>query len=371
MNIKFDKTNEKLNQMIIAAGSKNREESLKVQELLAVFLQPVVKQVLDNIGTASLIYKDVAYPESQRPEYPLDLYYDEGENYITTWQQGRAGHLATSEVSGLDTLRLTTYVIESAYSLKKQYARHANLDVIAKALDRMVQEILLKQEEHAWNVIMKALAEAESNGADHIITSTTQDAFTVHDFNRLMTLFDDINTSFSGGSTLGTYYGLSDMFVSPVVMEKIRALAYQPINTQGANQVAGTNTSGVIGLPENVRESFFRTGVAPELFGVTLHKLVELGDNKKYSALFDTYIGASTVAHSSSQFATDDQIVVGLDLTRDAFIRPIAVESETGSTISVMVDDQFVARQDMMGWYTKMEEGRACIDGKTIVGIVV
>lgn len=370
VRIEFDNTPEQL-ALIKKAGSRKTNESLEAQEYLAKVLSPVVKEVLDNIGSASLIYRDQPYNEGDTPEFPLDLYYDQSDDFITTFFQSGNNSLASSHVQSGGTLRFTTYDLGAAVDIKKNYARYGNLDVVAKALNKMSQEILLKQENQAWNVIMKALANASTGGADHLITTGTQDTLSIDDFNNLWELADEINQSFSGGTTLGSYYGPTDIFLSHTAMTKLRAMAYNPINTQGSNQTTGTNASGVIGMPEEDRRNFFRTGQAPEFMGFTFHKLLELKDNGKYSQLFDTYIGSNTVAHSSSQFATDDQLIIALDLSRDAFIRPIATDIEIGSSVVVNVDDQYRGREDKMGWYTNLHEGRACIDARVITGLIM
>lgn len=371
IRIEFEKTPEQI-QLIKQAGSKKVNEALEAQEYLAArVLTPVVREVLDNIGSAALIYKDITYSEGDSPRFPLDLYYDQSDDFITVFEQGGNNSLASSHVQSAGDLRFTTYMLGAAVDIDKNYARFGNLDVVAKAINKLSQEILLKQENHAWNVIMKILANASTGGADHLITTGTQDTLTIDDFNNLWELSDEINQSFSGGTTLGSYYGPTDIFLSHTAMTKLRAMAYNPINTQGANQTAGTNASGVIGMPEEDRRKFFQTGQAPEFMGFSFHKLLELKDNGKYSQLFDTYIGSNTVAHGASQFATDDQIIVALDLSRDAFLRPVAIDSEVDSTVVVNVDDQYRGREDKMGWYTNIQEGRVCIDGRVVSGLIM
>lgn len=360
-----------LKQLLKDMGSKNRTESLAAQEIFAEFLQPTAKKVLDNASTSAAIFKTVTYEDSERPSFPLDLYYDEGEGYVTVWSQSRAGGIPSSEVAGIDELKFTTYTIESAVNIKKQYARHANVGVASKAVNRMVSEMREQQERNAWAVVMKMLATASTNGADHIITSGTQDSFQIDDLNNMITEFDDINTSFTGGTPINGYSQLTDIFVSSRTMGQVRAFAYNPINAKGANSATGDANSGVIALPENLRGEFFRSGEAADLLGITFHKVLELGDNKKWSALFDGFVGTSTVAHGSSQFATDDQLAIGMDLQRDAFIRPVSLESETNAEIAVGVDDQFLTREDKMGWWAKIEEGRLCIDARAIIGVVI
>ena len=122
----------------------------------AAFIGPVISKVIATAGTASLVFSDVEYDEDDSPSYPLDLYYNENEGYVTTWSQNLAGGMPTSQVEGVKEMKIATYRLDSAISFMKKYARKSRLDVISKALERMAQEVLIKQERNAWSVVLKA-----------------------------------------------------------------------------------------------------------------------------------------------------------------------------------------------------------------------
>ena len=76
-----------------------------------------------------------------------------------------AGGLPTStDVAAIQELKIGTYRLDSAVSFMKRYARRARLDVVSKGIERMAQEVLVKQERNAWAVVLRALAEASSKG---------------------------------------------------------------------------------------------------------------------------------------------------------------------------------------------------------------
>lgn len=230
----------------------------------------------------------------------------------------------------------------------------------------MTQEILVKQERNAWAVVLKALGEASTNNVRHTITSTTQNVLGVDDISRLITLVKRMNTSFAQGSTQ-EYNSLTDLFVSPEIKQQIRHFAFNPMNT------VGSQSTGPVALPDAVREGIFRAAGAEEIYGIMITDLVELGVNYKYTKLFAQF-AASTIAHGSTAFDyTDDEILVGFDLTagRDAFIRPVSQQAESGGVFSIFPDDQWVARSDKAGFYGFLEEGRLCLDARAICGLVV
>ena len=222
----------------------------------------------------------------------------------------------------------------------------------------MTNEVLVKQERNAWAVVLKALAEARTGSLSnntvvggHIYNASADASFQMSHLNRLMTLVKRLNTSYAGGSTTDVY-GLSDLFVSPEVKADIRAFAYQPIGITATTD-----------LPANVREGIYNAAGTQEIYGVTIHELVELGVAGKYSALFDAVKGSHAFTSGT------DELMVGLDLSKESFIRPVARQAESGGTFTVLPDDQFVARSEKTGFYGSLEEGRVCIDARAVVGI--
>ena len=382
MKLKLKNTPEQV-ELIKALGSKDQVVSAEAASAFAAFIGPVISKVIATAGTASLIFSDVEYDEDDSPSYPLDLFYNENEGYVTTWSQNLAGGMPTSQVEGVKEIKIATYRLDSAVSFMKRYARKSRLDVISKALERMAQEILVKQERNGWAVVLKALAEAStshssgvSNG--HILASNDKGTFTVDDMSRLLTLMRRLSTSWSGHTPAGgDSYGLTDLFVSPEINQQVRAFAYN-------NMTASTASAGDgVALPDGVREDIYRSAGTNEIYGVRITDLLELGISKKYNTLAGTFI-TNNVGHDGTgddgdgvgtqgeAFATGThQLLVGLDASRDAFLRPVARQHDSNGTFTALPDDQFAARADKTGFYGFLEEGRVCIDAKAIVGMVV
>lgn len=366
MKISFK--NDKQLEIIKAMGSKNKIEAAQAQEIFAAYVGPVIQKVLNTVGSANLIFTEDRFNEDDYPSYPVDNYRNEGEDYITVWSQSMAGGLATSEVSGSGELKFTTYNLTSAVSIAKKYARKSRISQVEKMLARMVNETLVKQEGNAWSVVCKALAEASTNGSGHIIASDTQNVFSVNDVSRLITLVKRFNKSYSGNTSNGSF-GLTDLVVSPEIKGQIRGFAYNPMNS------VGSQSSGPVALPDDTRKAIYDSAGASSIYGINILDLVELGVgvNNKYNALFGAY-ATGNIAHGPGTFdVSDDEIVFGFDLSsgRDSFIRPLAQNADSGSTFSVSVDDQWVARADKMGFYGSLEEGRICLDPRGVVGLVV
>lgn len=357
MRLQLNNTPEQV-ELIKAMGSKNASTSREAQEAFAAFIGPVVQEVLLQAGTAASVYTDAPYDEDDSPSFPLDLYYDERnvDNHITVTSQSIAGGLPSSQVVGMQELKIATYSLDSAVSFLKKYARRGRLDIAAKAIERMAQEVLVKQERNAWAVVLKALAEGTTGGNAHVTDGgAPATSFQLDHMNKLMTLMKRINESFAGGTPAAAYSnGITDLYFSPEVMEDVRAFAYNAVGGSSAG-------ASVTDLPDGVREEIYRSAGTSSIYGVALNELIELGKTKKYNTLFDSF-------DSISFDATNDEIIVGVDNSKGAFIRPVAQQSETGGTFNAQADDQFAQRSEKVGFFGKIEEGRVCLDSRAVVG---
>ena len=358
MKLRLKNTPEQI-ELVKAMGSRENSVAREANEAFAAFLGPVVAKVLMQASTASAIYTDLPFDEDDRPSIPLDLWYDGGEGYVTTWSQTVAGGLPTSTVEGFAEMKVATYRLDSAVSFLKRYARRGRLDVVSKAVERMTNEVLVKQERNAWAVALKTLAES-GNVLDRNEATVT---FSLDILNALMTQVKRINRSYAGGTTTDAY-GLTDIFVSPEVKQDIRSFAYQPVSITTTTDTLPAGNGGLTNLPDGVREDIYRGAGQQEIYGVTIHDLIELGPNQKYQTLFKEFYAGTFAANT-------DELIVGLDLSKDAFVRPVARQSESGGTFTALPDDQFVARSEKIGFYGFLEEGRACVDSRAVHGVVI
>ena len=369
-------------ELIKAMGSKNRETAYSAQVALAEFIGPVVSEVINNAPTISNLFTPLQYNADDNPSLPLDLYYDIfDEDYLQVYSQSVAGGLPTNTIQPTASeLKFTTYTLDSAIAFDRKYASRSRLDVIGKTFTRVAQEILLKQERTSSNLLMTALAEA-TNGNNawtaenrNVFRTYQANVFQMDDLNKLLTKAKRVNSSWVGGTASGARHGLSDLLVSPEVVEQIRAIAYNPMNTRQA-------TSGVSSIPatDEVRDGVWKNAGITEFFGVNIMELLELGVGKRFNTVFGTVSSGldykpfgSTGGTASSVFvAASEEIIVGLDRTRDALVRAVAVDSETGSDFNLVADDQFSIRQQRIGYYGALEEGRMVLDNRALVGLIM
>jgi hypothetical protein len=381
MKITLERTPEQV-ELVKAMASKNRDVSYEAQTALAEFIGPVLAEVVNSAPTVSNMFSSLQFNSDESPSIPLDLYHDiTDEDYIQVWSQSVPGGLPTNHVAPSQSeLKFTTYTLDSALSFDKRYASRSRLDVVSKTFTRMAQEILLKQEKTSATMIMTALANASTNSEQHIIRAAQAGRFLLSDLNKLFTKAKRINTSWNGGTPAERRgRGITDLLVSPEIVEEIRGLAYNPINTIGGAGGVPTAGDGIAGT-DTMRDAVFNSAGIPEFYGVSIQEYNEMGVGQKWNTVFGTAAGATTFADNYSVQANGgvaqgiqgtEQVIVGVDLSRESMIRAVATDSESGEEFSLIADDQFVTRQSKIGYYGSLEEGRMIIDDRVLLGLIV
>ncbi len=373
--IKLKNTPEQV-ELVKALGSKDANVSREAMAAFSNAIGPVIGQVLYQAGTASLIFNDYSFLEDENPSYPLDLYYGEGAGYVTVWSNSTMpGGLPTSEIYGAAEMKVHTYRLDSAVSFLKKYARKNQLNVLEKAIERMINEVLVKQELQAWSVLLMALGQARTNinnqSTPHTAAAGTAGVFLLADLSKLITLSKRINHSYAEGTAVNPYSkGITDLFVSPEIKEQIRAFAYNPMNNRA---FPTANESTVLGLPDAIREEIYKSAGTSELFGISITDLNELGSaygSQKYNTLFSTFASGNIAPGGNTFSSSANEVLVGVDLTKQACIRFVETD-ESGGTFSVLPDEQFITRQEKIGMYGYLVEGRSLLDARALLGLIV
>ena len=374
MKITLKNTPEQV-ELIKAMASRNRDVAYEAQTALAEFIGPVLAEVINNAPALSNLFTTLQYNADDNPSIPLDLYFDvSDEDYVQVYSQSRAGGLPTSEVLPTSAeLKIATYSLDSAVSFDRRYAAKSRMDVVAKTMTRVAQEILLKQNKISANVVMKALANAETNSLKHVIASTAADRFVLADLNAMITRSKRVVTSFVGGTPdVRQGRGVTDIICSPEIVEELRAIAYNPINTKDA--AGGAAAAGQeMQTADIIAEQAYNAAGAPTFYGINVIELNEFGTSQAFNNIFDTEAGSTNYGgHITNTFTSaDDEIIVGIDRSRESLIRPVAIDSENGGEFNLIADDQYSIRQSKIGYFGSLEEGRIVLDDRALVGIIV
>lgn len=307
MNITLKRTEEQI-ELVKAMASRDRDVAYEAQQALAAFIGPVLAEVVDNAPTLSNLFTAFQFAADDNPSIPLDLYHDvTDDEYIKTYSTNAPGGLPSSHVTPTHSeLKLATYRLESAVDFDKRYASRSRLDVVSKTMTRLAQEILLQQENASASLLFGTIADNQSK---LYTSSAASGSLTLADFNKLLTIAKRNNPSWSGG-TPERSRGLTDLIVSPEVIQSLREIAYNPVNTTLKSTAAGEVT-GPIAATDSMREALFSQAGLPEFYGISLMEIYELGPNQKYQKVAKTLISG----HGRND------VVLGLDRSSNPYSR--------------------------------------------------
>lgn len=393
MKIKI-KASDETNQLLRDMASRDSATRAAAQEAFAEFVREPILTVINQAGIWGQFYTDLPFDKyNGLRTIPLDLYYDIKEvDYVPVWAQHSAGGAPTALTAGVGEMPFTVYELDSAISFKDMHLRHARTEYVSRALTKVAQEILFKQEKNRAIIALTALAQASTNvftgpgGPNpatyrHVIRSYFAGQFNLQDYNRLRTRHDRIMSSWAGGTAEASQdAGVTDLLMSPEIIEFLRNLAFEPMNTRsGPTSDVGTEVGSTVGIagPEALRAQIFNSAGVPQFFGVAIHKVLELGSTFRWNRMFDIAAGAIDYGNNgdgtSKTTFTDssEQIIVGVNRNHEGLIRPVATDSEVGSTLQSFPDDQYSRRSETTGFFFKISEGSICVDSRQLSGLVV
>lgn len=359
MKITLKRTEEQV-ELVKAMASRNREVAYEAQMALAEFIGPVLAEVVNQAPTLSNLFTNFQFNDMDSPSIPLDLYYDvTAPDYVKVYSTSVPGGLPTNTVTPTASeMKFTTYRLDSAVDFDKRYAAKSRLDVVGKSFTRIAQEILLRQESTSANLILGALNSASTNGVGHVNTAAGN-TLILDDFNKLLTKAKRINTAWTGGTSEGRIKGITDLIMSPEAVEGLRAMAYNPINTIGTAAGGAAAAGGPIAATDEMRNAIYQNAGIPEFYGISIMEINELGAGQKFTTVWNGLGGAGT------------DLVIGLDRSRESLFRAVALDSETGSEFTLLADDQYSIRQQKIGYFGSLEEGRMILDDRVLTGITI
>jgi hypothetical protein len=368
-------------EIIRAMGHKDAAVARQAQESFASLLSPSIGQMLNLADTTSLVYSEFTFNEDDDPSFPLELFADVGEGHFTIWSQALPGGLPSNTIhEPINEVKFTTYRLDSAYNFLQKYARKTRLDVVGKAIERLMQEILVKTSRNAWSVVLAGLASAAHtvNGSSqkHVVRAQNAGLLTADDLNKMHTLIKRLNMSWNNGTPTINTGSLTDLVVSPEMTEQIRAFAYNPINTKAPLSTTPSAATGPVTIPEDERVRLFNGGGVREFMGVNIIELNEFGKGYAYNTLFGDYAGSTSYEKYPSGGGavfngSTTEILLGLDLTKEFAYRAVAINEDFQSTFVLRPDDQFLARSEKIGFWGYLQEGRIMLSTRPVVGLIV
>jgi len=325
------KPTEKMNAILRASGSYNKEEALKATSDLAKALElPLRQGVLDG-NILDGIFEPIQLEQSATSEFPLDFLSPGTEKDFVAYTIPNHGYIPQRNVEG-DYVMVPTYDIGASIDWLLKFARDARWDIVGRAMEVMEAQFVKKLNDDGWHTLVSA-------AVDRNIIVLDADAAAGQFTKRLVSLMKTVMRRNGGGNTTSMNRGaLTDLYVSPEAMEDIRNWNVDQIDEITRREIFTADGDNALN----------------RIFGVNLHDLDELGEGQEYQLFYSNQLSAGLPAG-------DVEMCVGLDLRRnDSFVMPIR------ETVQVFEDDT-LHRQKRAGVYGWAEQGFACLDNRRVI----
>ena len=325
------KPTEKMNAILRASGSYNKEEALKATSDLAKALElPLRQGVLDG-NILDGIFEPIQLEQSATSEFPLDFLSPGTEKDFVAYTIPNHGYIPQRNVEG-DYVMVPTYDIGASIDWLLKFARDARWDIVGRAMEVMEAQFVKKLNDDGWHTLVSA-------AVDRNIIVLDADAAAGQFTKRLVSLMKTVMRRNGGGNTTSMNRGaLTDLYVSPEAMEDIRNWNVDQIDEITRREIFTADGDNALN----------------RIFGVNLHDLDELGEGQECQLFYSNQLSAGLPTG-------DVEMCVGLDLRRnDSFVMPIR------ETVQVFEDDT-LHRQKRAGVYGWAEQGFACLDNRRVI----
>lgn len=354
-----------------ATASLDSQLSSHAREALAQAMAEPIRKTLDRASTVRNIYTVYNLPPGAESRFPLDLLFDEGAKTLRTWVQPMLGGMPQNFVSGMEELFVPTFDIAASVEWRLRYAREARIDIVARAVHKMVQSLVRKEEDNGWTVLLHAIAaNTGAVGTGGIVNQDSSIHLSLQALNAAIVAFQRLNTAVDGGTPANGSYNPTDIYLSYENMSDVRGWTYQALNQYDGTTSNVTNTT----LDDTTKREIFAGAGLPSVWGLVFHPMAEFGLSKSFNTKFDAkYTSASVITSTTFATATRDysasadNLCILLNLSAEArpnFIMPVKMPITT-------FDDPVAIREGKQQVRAIMEEGWALSDDRYIGALIL
>jgi hypothetical protein len=233
-----------------------------------------------------------------------------------------------------DEVTLNTYRIANSVDWDIKYSRAGRIEVFSRALEVYNAGFTKKRNDDGWHTIMAA-------GLDRGIM-VYDSAASAGQFTKKLLQLMIIAMKRNGGGNNSSMdqFTLTDLFISPEVMEDIRSFS--------STEISDINRAAIERDP---------SGVILSIFGVRLHVMTEFGVGQEYNNYY-----TDALALAGSLAASDEELVIGLDLSKSGiFVSPVR-----GDGLYTYSDDTLL-RSGWNGVYGDLETSFGILDSRSII----
>ena len=297
---------------------------------IAAELGPVLRKgVMDGPNGINEIFEADPIAPGSNIEYPLHLLAPGTEKDYVAYTISRTGDMPTRLVQG-DKIYLNTYWIGNSIEVDLPYVRDARWNVLDSVASLLMDGLQKKLNDDGWHCLIGA-------GLDRGILVTDSDA-AAGQFSRKLISLMKLAMVRNGGGNVGSMNRtrLTDIYLSHEAIEDIRNW--------------GTGDGGDVTRDRFVADP---QGTVEQLYNVRLHPMDEFGVAQEYQDYWTTTL-------SGTMGASDQEIIIGLDLSRpNTFVMPVKEEFK-------VFDDPNAFIANKMRWYLRGELSFATLDSRGV-----
>lgn len=322
---------EKFIECIKRSGASDQTIALPAQREIAKALELPLREGVLFGDIVSGIYEAMPLEPGASPEFPLDLLAPGTEVDHVAYTNPGNGRIPERHVES-DYVMINTYGIASSIDFLLKYAREANWNVVARAMEVMEASFTKKINDDGWHTLLAA-------AVDRNILVFDADAGAGQFTKRLVSLMKTVMRRNGGGNSVTAPGRLTDLYMSPEAIEDIRNWGVDQLDEVSRREIYTSSDDG----PSLTR-----------VFGVNLHDVFELGASQEYQDYFLNNLGGSL---SSG----DVELVIGIDqAASDSFIMPVKKQVE-------IFEDPTLHRMQRQGYYGWGEYGFGVLDNRRII----
>jgi hypothetical protein len=328
--------------LLVSAGSNDKNVAMKAQAQIAKGIAsalneytqavdgPIREGILDG-DIVSDIFVTEDFTETTDLRIPLDLLSPGTEKEHVAYVIPDHGKIPMRRVEA-DYIQLNTYSIGSSIDCTRRFLKHARYDVLRRMIEVLNMSFVKKNNDDGWQTIISA---AKGRGIIAYDADAEAGAFTPKLISLMKTV---VRRNGGGNSTSVGRRKLTDLYMSPEAFEDMSSWGLGLVSDDIRTQIQRSEEGAVRGM-----------------YGVNFHDLDELGVGQEYQLYYTSTL-------SGSLAASDEELVIGLDLTQPdkCFIHPVSQEIE-------ITEDENLHRHGLVGFYGSMEGGWAVLDVRHVL----
>ena len=318
-------------ELIKRSGDNDRSIAIPAQRELALAIQTPLRDALLYGDITNGWFQSIDVEPGASIEYPLDFLSPGEEDEHVAYTLPPNGYIAQKQVEG-DYVMVPSYRFGGAIDWLLKYAREARWDIVGRAIQVLQSQFTKKINDDAWHTLLSA-------AADRNLLVYDADAAAGQFTKRLVSLMKTVLRRNGGGNSSSVNRRkLSDIALSPEAIDDMRNWGLDQIDEMTRHDIY---------LAQDGSDKLTR------VFGVFLHDLDEIGVGQEYQLFFTEVLGASIQA-------SDEELVIGADLSKGSFVRFIKEGMQ-------VFDDPALHRLQKAGFYSWQEHGLLVADNRDIV----